>query len=72
MVGFQGQIVGRKRVDADVRQSQDHLLRESQSSHRLSDTLLLLKQLEFGPGSSSVKGTNFTLMESGASSEVHM
>lgn len=40
--------------------------------HTDSDTLLLLKQLEFGPGSSSVKGTNFTLMESGASSEVHM
>lgn len=26
MVGFQGQIVGGERIEADVRQSQDHIL----------------------------------------------
>jgi hypothetical protein len=46
MVGFQGQIVGGERIEADVRQSQDHILWESQSLCSLSDTLLLLKQFQ--------------------------
>lgn len=54
------------------RVDRSHFMRISEFMQSLWYIALIEAVPKFGPVSSSVKGTNFTLMESGGASEVHI